>query len=295
MTSVIPWGGSMLVCDSPSECCKWSHNNMRFARDCFQWTKTVYFYSSITPTNSEYTHTQPHLGEWGEVTCAAWVLQKVQVAVSCMRTDCRGKIRFHLSLFLQTSLCRVIKFKPYLSQPHLFPSLSSLCSAACSDLLGPCGDTGPRSGGPVRAAWLAPVAMLCRKRHFHTSSPPSLIPELPLRPRFISSWLLSVGYILKVELADKRTVTAYRSSGTFPECSSESSKQLKVLLAVISWACFPHIPGSVVALLISWYLIGNCLWYLIGKCVFWCLYCIIHVIYILKSNFYWHWWNFLYF
>lgn len=143
--------------------------------------------------------------------------------------------------------------------------------------------------------WACASCMLCRKRHFHTSSPPSLIPELPLRPRFISSWLLSVGYILKVELADKRTVTAYRSSGTFPECSSESSKQLKVLLAVISWACFPHIPGSVVALLISWYLIGNCLWYLIGKCVFWCLYCIIHVIYILKSNFYWHWRNFLYF
>lgn len=190
-----------------------------------------------------------------------------------------------MPLFLQPcSLCWVIKFTPYVSQPHLFPRLSSLCSSAFSDLLRPCDDRDPRSGGRVWSAWACVLISKLRwNRRFHTS--PYLIPELPLRLRFISSWLISMGCIFQVELAARRTAAGYRSSGTLPECSSESLRRLKVPLATKSCTCFPHNPG-----IVWWPCVFHAsLWYFIGNCVLWCVYCIIFVLYtILKSSFYWH-------
>lgn len=220
------------------------------------------------------------------------------VALS-VQHECRWRCRWHYlaceqigdgvigftPLFLQPcSLCWVIKFTPYVSQPHLFPRLSSLCSSAFSDLLRPCDDRDPRSGGRVWSAWACVLISKLRwNRRFHTS--PYLIPELPLRLRFISSWLISMGCIFQVELAARRTAAGYRSSGTLPECSSESLRRLKVPLATKSWTCFPHHPG-----IVWWPCVFHAsLWYFIGNCVLWCVYCIIFVLYtILKSSFYWH-------
>lgn len=220
--------------------------------DCFQWASAVYSQSSITPTHLEPpTHTP---------TSANGVALSVQHEcrwrcgwhyLACDQIGDGVEIWFHASLFPQPcSLCWVIKFTPYLSQPHLFPHLSSLCSSAFSDLLRPCVDRDPRSGGRVCSAWACVlISKLCWNRHFHTS--PYLIPELPLRLRFVSSWLISMGCIFQVELAARRTAAGYRSSGTLPECSSESLRRLKVPLATQSCTCFPHNPGSVVALRIS--------------------------------------------
>lgn len=96
-----------------------------------------------------------------------------------------------------------------------------------------------------------------------------------------------MGCILKLELADRRAVNVHRSSGTLPECCSESLKQLEVPLAVISWTRFAHIPGSVVTMLICMPVHGTSV-----EMVF--LMSLLHytVIYILKSKFYGHWWNF---
>lgn len=202
MTSVILWGGGMLVCDNPLGCYKWFHNNnMKVAKDSFHWPRAIILIVTSLPlTWISHIHSFSQRMRWGYL-CSMNVAEDARGNILHLSKfgGGVGKIWFricHLPLFLQAfSLCWVIKFKPYSGQPHLLPSLCSFCSSAFYDLLRPYDNTGPGSGGPAWSPQLSPVPKLCCDRHCHVS--PHLVPELPLRLRFISYWLILGMYSLK--------------------------------------------------------------------------------------------------
>lgn len=143
MTSVMLRSGSMLVCDSPSGCNKWFHNNnVRFAKDCFQRTKAVVLtvVASLPLTQNSHTHTPQSVG-WG----CLYSMNSAEGAggsVSHVNKLGWGNIWFPWSLFppsLPSVLSNLIQ-----AILESVPPLSDSFKPAFSDLLGPHDNTGPR-------------------------------------------------------------------------------------------------------------------------------------------------------